>query len=56
MAKIENEVVKDDELLLKLKTALVETCLMELENVRKKIAKNPENIINSAIEIYKALK
>ena len=56
MAKNEIELAKDDELLRKIRTALVEACLFQLEEVKNKRAKNPEVAINSAIAIYKTKK
>ena len=56
MAKNEVELTKDDELLRKLRTALAETCLAQLEDVKNKRVKNPEIVIHSAIEIYNTIK
>lgn len=46
----------DDELFRKIRVALVEVCLLQLDEVKNKRSKNPEVVINSAIEIYNTLK
>ena len=49
MAKTDNETSKDDEITKKLRIKLAEICLFQLDNVKNKLAKNPEVVINSAI-------
>ena len=56
MAKTDNETSKDDEITKKLRAKLAEICLFQLDNVKNKLAKNPEVVINSAIEIFNAIK
>lgn len=56
-ADTENKIsAVDDEFLRKLKTALIETCLIQLDEVKNKRLKNPEVVIHSAIEVYCAIK
>ena len=56
-ADTENKIpVVDDGLLRKIRVALVEDCLLQLDDVKNKRLKNPEVVINSAIEIYNTLK
>lgn len=56
MAKNEDENLRDDESRRKIKLALTEVCLLQLDDVKNKRAKNPETVINSAIAIYTAIK
>ena len=56
MAKTDNKTSKDDEIIKKLRIKLAEVCLFQLDNVKNKLAKNPEVVINSAIEIFNATK
>ena len=56
-ADTENKISNvDDGLLRKIRVALVEVCLLQLDDVKNKRLKNPEVVINSAIEIYNTLK